>query len=373
MPVGPWQPLVLGLFVWGAALFIAVQLAILAWYYRNIRRKFAHVTDQRTFNVFEAVLFAGAATYFLGQVGLLFADDPFALITVPLGLLNPVSVWTVGIMAVPVGIGLMMVAVIALHVAHPPEGPLWWTFKHQTRLGHVLVVLAGLGVWIGMYVVWLEVVGGSFELAAATGAEARAARRGGMRAASVACWLWFSGAFVVGKGGPFLDIGVYPAGALVLGPYLTALAAFGRLPHEMFTAASPVSLRFIDLGIGLFVPGFLLSLVVVFGFLGIVTYVTGTHYDWAAKHAREEWLPGSDFEHGEMPIVENPMPPRVRRLTLGLIVVTVGGLVMGFGDMPVRDGSLIAWLGYPEYQGTVFAIGVVGALTMAYLGYRYNG
>lgn len=170
-----------------------------------------------------------------------------------------------------------------------PDGALWWTFRSQTAVGHALVVLAGLAVWAVAYAAYLSTVGGSVELAAAGGPEARAARRAGARSASAACWLWFSLAFTVGKGGPMLNVSLYPAGALVVGPYLTALAAVGRLPPEMFTAAAPTSARFVAVGLGLFVPGFVLSLALLGAFLGLKVYVTGTHEAWADEHMPEEW------------------------------------------------------------------------------------
>ncbi|MFB6236422.1 MAG: hypothetical protein ABEH81_08470 [Halopenitus sp.] len=166
----------------------------------------------------------------------------------------------------------------------PDDQPLWWTFRNQTVVGHALTVLAGWGVWMAVYWLHLSVVGGGVEQAAAGGPKALAARRAGIRVASAACWLWFSLAFTVGKGGPLLNVSLYPAGALVLGPYLSTLAFVGRLPPEMFTAASPTSGTFVVVGLGLFLPGFVLSLGVVGTFLGVITYVTGTQESWADRH-----------------------------------------------------------------------------------------
>lgn len=171
-----------------------------------------------------------------------------------------------------------------------PEGALWWTFRSQTPVGHALVVLGGLAVWMGTYALHLSVVGGSVELVAAGGPDAVAARRAGMRVASAACWLWFAIAFTVGKGGPMLDVSLYPAGALVFGPYLTALVAVGRLPPELFTTASPTSAAFVVHGLGVFVPGFTLALAFVGTFLFVIVYVTGTHEEWAERHMPEAWF-----------------------------------------------------------------------------------
>lgn len=171
-----------------------------------------------------------------------------------------------------------------------PEGALWWTFTGQTRIGHVLVVLSGWGLWAAVYVLHLTRVGGSIELLVVGGPEALAARQAAITAATTACWLWFSLATMAGKGGPGLNISLYPLGALLFGPYLTALAIAGRSPPAVFTSAdSPVSWTFLVDGLGLFMPGFLLSLVVLGVFLGVKTYVTGTIDAWEAKHMPAEW------------------------------------------------------------------------------------
>lgn len=170
-----------------------------------------------------------------------------------------------------------------------PDAVLWWTFRHQTWLGHALVVLGGFAVWMSAYALHLSVVGGDVALAAAGGPDALAARQAGIRAASVACWLWFSLAFTVGKGGPLLDVTLYPTGALLFGPYLTALVVVGRLPSEMYTAAGPTSALFVADGVGIFLPGVLLSLAVLGAFLGVKTYVLGTHEAWADKHLPEPY------------------------------------------------------------------------------------
>lgn len=170
-----------------------------------------------------------------------------------------------------------------------PDAALWWTFRHQSRLGHAFTVLAGLGVWMAAYWLHLSIVGGGVEQAATAGADARAVRRAGGQAASVACWLWFSLATVLGKGGPGLNISLYPTGALVVGPYASALAFVGRLPPETFTTASPVSARFVAVTFGVFAPGFVLSVVVVGGLFLTSVFVLGTFEAWSERHMPEAW------------------------------------------------------------------------------------
>lgn len=168
-------------------------------------------------------------------------------------------------------------------------GALWWTFRRQSLAGHVLTVLAGVGIWMAAYWMHLTLFGGGVEQVAAAEADARAARRAGARFASVACWLWFAVAFVLGKGGPGLNLSLYPTGALVVGPYASALAFAGRLPPETFTTASPVSARFVAVTFGLFLPGFVLALVVVGGFFLSSVFVLGTFEAWSERHMPEAW------------------------------------------------------------------------------------
>lgn len=95
--------------------------------------------------------------------------------------------------------------------------------------------------------------------------------------------------FAVGKGGPLLNVTMYPTGALVFGPYVVALGVAGRLPPEMFSAASPTSARFVVVALGISMPGFFLSLAFLALFLGVKTYVLGTHEAWGETHMPEEW------------------------------------------------------------------------------------
>lgn len=170
-----------------------------------------------------------------------------------------------------------------------PDGALWWTFERQSRAGHALTVAAGLAVWMAGYWLYLSVGGGGLEQAAAGGPDARAARRVGARVATAACWLWFALAFVAGKGGPGLNLSLYPTGVLVAGPYLSALAFVGRLPPEVFTAAPPTSVRFVAVVFGVFAPGFALALVVVGGFVLASAFVFDTFEAWSERHMPGAW------------------------------------------------------------------------------------
>lgn len=170
-----------------------------------------------------------------------------------------------------------------------PTGALWWTFRSQTVVGHALAVLGGFAVWCGAYVVHLSVVGGDVALAAAGGPEALVARQAGIQVATFACWLWFTLAFIVGKGGPALNITLYPIGAMLFGPPTTALTVVGRLPSETFTAAEPTSLQLVVVALGISMPGLLLSLAVLGLYFAVLAPLFGAREAWQETHMPDAW------------------------------------------------------------------------------------
>ena len=164
-------------------------------------------------------------------------------------------------------------------MTHSPEtDPLdnvtWWTFKNQTILGHALVVLVGVAVWFGVYTYWLEAVAGNLQFATLGTPEAIDGRRAARGAASTACWLWFSIAFLIGKGGPFLNTFVYPATLLIVGPWITSLTAFGSWPRGSFTTAPRWTGTYLVDAFSIFLPGFFVTVVVVGGF-ALLLHFTG--------------------------------------------------------------------------------------------------
>lgn len=171
----------------------------------------------------------------------------------------------------------------------PPGNVLLWTFADQSRVAHAVVFLGGLLVWMGVYLLWLRYVAGDTSVLVKGGPAAIVSRQAGIRAATVACYLWFSGAFMVGRGGPFLNLTLYPAGQIVGGVYLTPLLVFGRLPDRIFTTAQLFGLKFMRDVILFFFPGFLVGLFVTGGFLTILVYVSDADEAWAERHLPPEY------------------------------------------------------------------------------------
>lgn len=163
--------------------------------------------------------------------------------------------------------------------------PVYWTFHKQTRVGHVLTCLVGVSVFFVVYVYWMSNSAGDLSLLIAENQRGIAARRKGIQIGMIACYLWFSVAFMLGKGAPFLNLTIYPLVILVVGPPIVSFAIFGQAPLNsiaegyMMHHPSLIKATIITLGPGVFV-GFSLT----GGFLLILTYVLGANDRWADKH-----------------------------------------------------------------------------------------
>lgn len=166
--------------------------------------------------------------------------------------------------------------------ADVPGNILLWTFDDQTAIGHAMVVLVGAAVWFGVYLFSLDAAGG-LSLATEGTSEAIRARRDAVQIASISCWVWFSGAFVAGKGGPALNVLVYPIILLVTGSIVVALALFGGWPDGALTAAPIPSATFLVDVIYMFMPGYVISLVLV-GSFSLYLFWTDKTDAWVAKH-----------------------------------------------------------------------------------------
>lgn len=66
---------------------------------------------------------------------------------------------------------------------------------------------------------------------------------------------------------------------------------------------------------------------------------------------------------------------RDRQEYIGLIflIAMVGGFTLSFSGTPFYERSLIAWLGYPQYDLHAFLVGLVSLVGLVYLGYRRHG
>lgn len=186
--------------------------------------------------------------------------------------------------------------------SHPPEADvdghdvIWLRFQSQTRFEHLVVLLGGVAVWLAVYLYWLHTPGAG-QFITADGPAAIAARQTAVTVATTACYVWFSAAFALGKGGPFLDTTIYPIVLTVLGPWVAALVTSTHLGVSM-TTGSTVSATIVGDALWMFFPGAFVGTILVGGFVLTIYFVTGTGPEWAARHMPEEWF-DVELEHPE--------------------------------------------------------------------------
>ncbi|QLG61077.1 hypothetical protein [Halorarum salinum] len=171
------------------------------------------------------------------------------------------------------------------------RGPAFWSFTDQTVIGHAATVVIGIGVFSAVYTLWLQLVAVDLTLLVSSHPGAASVRLAGLRAATIACYVWFSIAFMLGKGGPLRNYWLYPLVSLLTGVYLLPFALFQRVPADPLGADS---VTFADAGlivavISVFGPGFLLGLGFTFGFIVVLTYVLETEDEWVDQHLPSEY------------------------------------------------------------------------------------
>lgn len=171
------------------------------------------------------------------------------------------------------------------------QRPILWSFTDQTLIGHMMTVLVGIGVFAATYALWLEMVAGDLSLLISSQPDAVTARLTGLRVATIACYIWFSVAFMFGKGGPLRNFWLYPLLSIFAGRDLLPLVIFGQRADNPigdvgFTFASP---DLVSTTIWFFLPGFLVGLVLAFGFIAVLTYVVDGEDEWIDRHLPEEY------------------------------------------------------------------------------------
>ncbi len=121
------------------------------------------------------------------------------------------------------------------------ETPALTGFVGQRRLDHALVIGAGLlAFWAGYFGAAVAFFGGTAALA--PGTEVAGARRWAGVVGAMACWGWFSLAFVLAKGGPVLNATLYPVLTAGLAPIVGRWLVFGPAPGELRTGLLDFSL-----------------------------------------------------------------------------------------------------------------------------------
>ncbi len=164
--------------------------------------------------------------------------------------------------------------------------PTFHGFADQSRIEHALTVIGGVIVCTGVYFASLDFLMGGVELAVSETYEATLLRRRSLTIAGVACFAYFSFAFIFARGGPLLSFLFYPAVLLSFGmPFVTWLS-FGKVPNNLHTHGSfLLSPTFIRDGLWMGTPG------IVTAFLIIGCWMLLTDNDvleeWAETHLTE--------------------------------------------------------------------------------------
>ena len=116
--------------------------------------------------------------------------------------------------------------------------PTFHGFADQSPIEHALTIVGGVLVCAGIYFGSLDFLMGGVEVAVSEAYEATALRRRSAAIAGIACFAYFSVAFIFARGGPLLSFAFYPIFIITFGlPVVTGIV-FGSRPDNFFTHGS---------------------------------------------------------------------------------------------------------------------------------------
>lgn len=152
-------------------------------------------------------------------------------------------------------------------------------FANQSSIEHALTVVGGVLVCAGVYFASLDFLMGGVEIAVSEAYEATALRRRSAMTAGVACFAYFSIAFIFARGGPLLSFIFYPATVVTFGLPLITGIVFGFRPEDLFTHGSFIySPTFTRDAIAMATPGIVTALLII-----------GLWMLWTDNDALQEW------------------------------------------------------------------------------------
>ena len=142
--------------------------------------------------------------------------------------------------------------------------PTFHGFVNQSPFKHGLTVVGGVLICAGVYFASLDLLMGGVEVAVSEAYEATALRRQSATIAGIACFAYFSVAFIFARGGPLLSFFVYPSVSVIYGiPFVTWLF-FGATPRNIHTHGSfLISPTFVRDGIWMGTPGIVTAILIV--------------------------------------------------------------------------------------------------------------
>lgn len=142
--------------------------------------------------------------------------------------------------------------------------PTFHGFADQSPIEHAVTVVGGILVCTGVYFASLDLLLGGVDLAVAETYEATALRRRSATIAGIACFAYFSIAFIFARGGPLLSFAFYPIFTVTFGLPIATSMVFGSRPQNLFTHGSFVySPTFTRDAITMATPGILTAFLIV--------------------------------------------------------------------------------------------------------------
>jgi hypothetical protein len=185
--------------------------------------------------------------------------------------------------------------------------PTFHRFANQSPIEHAFTVVGGGLVCVGVYFASLDLLMGGIELAVSEAYEATALRRQATTIAGIACFAYFSTAFIYARGGPLLSFIFYPAVFLTLGiPLLTSIV-FGTRPENLITHGSFfLSPSFVRDTVAMATPGILTAFLIV-----------GLWMLWTDNETLREWAETNLTEGFKQEFIEEPRRELERKRSKG--------------------------------------------------------
>ena len=172
-------------------------------------------------------------------------------------------------------------------------------FADQSPIEHGLTVVGGMLVCAGVYFMSLDLLMGGVEVAVSEAYEATALRRRSAAIAGVACFTYFSVAFIFARGGPLLSFAFYPLFIVIYSIPYSTFVLFEEVPGSLHTYGSFfLSPTFIRDTVVMVLPGIFTAFLIV----GLWMLLTDTDdlQEWAdtnlTEGLKEEFIEGAKRE-----------------------------------------------------------------------------
>jgi hypothetical protein len=166
--------------------------------------------------------------------------------------------------------------------------PTFHGFADQSPVEHAFTVVGGVIVCAGVYFASLDLLMGGIELAVSEAHEATAPRRRAVTIAGIACFAYFSVAFIFARGGPLLSFAFYPLFTFSFAPSFMTWLFFGSSPRNLHTHGSfLLSPVFVRDGVAMATPDIATAFLIVG--LWMLWTDNDVLWEWAETNLTEEF------------------------------------------------------------------------------------